>query len=214
MKLRVLAGSVGAVALIGTAQAATEVSHVKVNETFVSAVNGDATKSGLVQAFRAEDPGPNGTVQYFVQYRIQQCDGGFPINTCDGAQGFGMVPPSTVQANATTARLNVNTSAVGSFTNTVFHLVFDFSGGDPVVTETSAPGPGGVIDMSWRANGASGFKNTGQTETRAGAFTFRTTGTQEGNVATAQGSIVGVPFTAPFADLGVTHHTIATIIRN
>lgn len=197
----------GALVMTGAVAKAAEVVHQTVDSTFVQALAGENFNSAGISAFRNDVAGPDGSPQYFLTYNAQNCDGGYPILTCTGVRGYGNVPGGAVQANATTARVSVDTSTVAGFTNTSYQLVLDFSGGgDPVATEVDSSGPGGLVQGQWSAKNQFHFSESGTNSSTSGAFTLTTVGTLDSNGAIATGSVLGTPFTAPFASLGTTHH--------
>lgn len=202
-----------AVTSAAAAQAA-EVIHQSVDSTFVQALAGEGYNSTGITAFRNKVSGPDGSPQYFLTYSAQQCDGGYPILTCTGVRGYGNVPGGSVQANPTTARVTVDTSAVIGFTNVSYQLVLGFSGGgDPVASEVDMSGAGGLIDARWNAANQYQFSEAGTNSFTSGAFTQTTVGTLDSSVAVATGTVLGTPFTAPFGALGTSHNVQLTFTR-
>lgn len=212
MKRHLLATLVVVLAPLSAFAQGTQVLHQNVNGTTLSAFSFD-TVGRSVQLFRNTANGVD-SPQYTILYSVGSCDGGYPINTCDGQEGSGILPGGAVQVGAQTAHVRVDTSAVSGFVADTFHEVIDFSAGYPVITLTYTFTPGLVVDLSWRATNQFQSSSSGNTQ----QSTFGTTlsvgaGTQSFTTAAVEGTLGGVQMTGATGTIGTIHSSSVTITK-
>jgi hypothetical protein len=148
---------------------------------------GSSFITGFLQVTRG---GPTNNPQTFLSYQVEQtvCD---PLFNCTFTLlqgGFGTIPNGDFSGGGKQLRLRTNTSNNPNF------IVF--------------AGNGGLVSVTWQANGFFFSSSSGTSTFKSGTFSERFQGTSSNASATATGSIVGIPIDANQSSGIGSNHTV------
>lgn len=122
---------------------------------------------------------------------------------------FGAIPNDSLRGgNDKHVSLNVDTSQVSSFQATT--CTFDFTS----FTFTCQPGPFGLVQLDWEQDGNSTTQVVSDERDKFFQFTIHHQRNADSATATVTGSVVGLPVSGGFANIGVNHDSTMEFFKN
>ena len=149
----------------------------------------------------------NGQKTTFLFYDLSIFD--LAGNILQDSFGFGQIPNSAFQVHGQADSLNVDTSTVPGFSNTI--CVFDSNG-----IPTCNPGPGGVVTGTWNVITNFKFRMTGTVSNIFPNMIFKSVGTTEDQSASASINVLGGMLAGlnGSAFVGTNHDTSISVSRH
>lgn len=130
----------------------------------------------------------------------------FSNNSFSDTFGFGQIPNDSLVGDSTKrVSLNVDTRQLSSFQTVT--CTFDFT----TFTESCQPGPFGVIQLDFQQDGAFSTRTISDNDTKFFQFEFRNQQNSDSASASANGSVVGIPITNGFGNIGTNRDTTITL---
>jgi hypothetical protein len=126
--------------------------------------------------------------QTFLAYAGSQCDA---LYNCTSFRGEGTIPNEDLSFGLSGSQLHLSTNTSGNPNFTTFD------------------GPTGLVTVDWKATGLVSQTISGTTKSTFAGLVELSQGTIEQDVATATGSVVGVPILPDFFATIGTDHTVS-----
>ena len=123
--------------------------------------------------------------------------------------GFGQVPNEALHGGGDKhVSLSVDTSQVNSFQTIT--CTFDFIN----FISSCQPGPFGLVQIDWEQDGNSTLHQVSETRQTFFQFTIHSQVNSESASAPANGSVLGIPVSNGFGNVGVHHNSTVEIFKN
>jgi hypothetical protein len=143
--------------------------------------------TGFLQVSRG---GPTNNPQTFMSYQVEQtvCDPFFNCTFTLLQGGFGSIPNGDFSGGGKQLRLRTNAATNPNF------IVF--------------AGTGGLVSVTWQANGFFFSSSNGTSTFKSGTFTERFQGNSSSASAAATGTVIGIPINANQSSGIGSNHTV------